>query len=217
MSQHQLHPRKQPRQQRSERTRERILEAAIAVFTQYGYGRGTTNRIAQWADISIGSLYQYYPNKDAIVVELAARHLDAGIAAANERRRAGPAESTEDAMRSIVAAAVSNHLQDPEFLRVLIEQAPRSSELMAKVAHVQRAAVDDMCRLLDRCPDVAVANKDAAARLVVTTIELVVHQMLSAPDPAGIADFENELVAMLTRYLTAGVGQAAAVIDCPAE
>ncbi|MGH3726243.1 MAG: TetR/AcrR family transcriptional regulator [Mycobacterium sp.] len=204
MNEHELQPRKQPRQRRSEDTRTRILEAAVEVFAQYGYIRGTTNRIAQWADISVGSLYQYYPNKDAIVVELAARHLDGGIAAAKELHRAGAPESAEDLIRSIVAAAVDNHRHDPQFLRVLIEQAPRSSALIARAAELRRAAIEEMRQLLAGCADINVANEDAAAQLVVTTVELVVHHMLAASEPIAIADFENELVAMLSRYLTAG-------------
>ncbi|MBA0047318.1 TetR family transcriptional regulator [Mycobacteroides sp. LB1] len=200
-NQHQLQPRRAPRQRRSERTRDRILDAAVQVFTKYGYARGTTNRIAEWADISVGSLYQYYPNKDSIVVELAARHLDAGIAAASEREQAGTPGSVAGVIRAIVETAITNHRQDPEFLRVLLEQAPRSRELMDKVAEVQHAATDDMRRLLDQYPDVNVDDKDVAARLVVTTIELLVHHLMAAPKPIDVAGFQNELVAMLTRYL----------------
>lgn len=200
--QHQFHPRRRPRQRRSERTRDRILDAAVQVFTQYGYARGTTNRIAEWADVSVGSLYQYYPNKDAIVVELAARHLDAGIAAVNQRQQAGMPDSVVGIMRVIVGTAVDNHRQDPEFLRVLIEQAPRSQELMDKVAELQCTAIDGMRQLLSEHPEVNVDDKDAAARLVVTTIELVVHHTLAAREHLNAVVFENELVAMLTRYLT---------------
>ncbi|SCG02877.1 transcriptional regulator, TetR family [Streptomyces sp. MnatMP-M27] len=70
-----LQPRKQPRQARAELTKQRILTAAAHVFAEYGYAAGTTNRIAERARISIGSLYQYYPNKDAILAELLIRHL----------------------------------------------------------------------------------------------------------------------------------------------
>lgn len=85
-----LRPRKQPRQARAELTRQRILAAAAHVFAEYGYAAGTTNRIAERAQISIGSLYQYYPNKDAILVELLTRHLDAGMAATAHQQFEGP-------------------------------------------------------------------------------------------------------------------------------
>lgn len=73
-----LTPRRKPRQVRAELTRERILNSAAHVFAEYGYAAGTTNRIAEHAHMSIGSLYQYFPNKDAILAELLVRHIDRG-------------------------------------------------------------------------------------------------------------------------------------------
>jgi len=199
-----LGPRRRPRQRRSEETRDRILDAAVEVFTEFGYARGTTNRIAEWAEVSVGSLYQYYPNKDAIVAELVARHLDAGIAAATERRRTGMPESIGGVMRAIVGTAVGNHAHDPGFLRILMEQAPRSHELMTRVAELQHRAIGDMREILQAQPDVVVADEDAAARLVVATVDVVVHQLLAAPDPLAASVVEDEVVAMLTRYLAGG-------------
>jgi AcrR family transcriptional regulator len=65
-----LQPRKQPEQVRAELTRDRIVAAAAQVFAEHGYFAGTTNRIAEHAGVSIGSLYQCYPNKDSILIEL---------------------------------------------------------------------------------------------------------------------------------------------------
>src|ERR1700736_5178789 len=59
-------PRKAPKQERSREMVETILEAAARVFVREGYARATTNRIAAAAGISVGSLYQYFPGKDAI-------------------------------------------------------------------------------------------------------------------------------------------------------
>src|SRR5271154_4150665 len=76
-----LQPRKLPRQPRSEATVDAILLAAAQVFERHGYAAGTTNRIAERAGVSIGTLYQYFPNKDAILVALARDHLAEGTAA----------------------------------------------------------------------------------------------------------------------------------------
>jgi AcrR family transcriptional regulator len=206
-AEHRLRPRKQPRQQRSERTRDQILEAAVQVFSRYGYARGTTNRIAENAGISIGSLYQYYPNKDAILTELASRHLDAGVAATAQHVEAGAITSLEGAMRDIVERAIDNHRQDPEFLRVLMDQAPRSRGIMTKVAELQHDSIRSMRELLSMQPGVTVDDKDAAARLAVLTIESVVHQAMAAPRTLDADVLRSELVAMLTRYLTSGVPQ----------
>ncbi|MFE0149843.1 TetR/AcrR family transcriptional regulator [Nonomuraea sp. NPDC059007] len=198
-----LQPRKQPRQVRAELTRQRILTAAAHVFTEYGYAAGTTNRIAERARISIGSLYQYYPNKDAILVELLVRHLDAGVSGLARGEETGPPGSLEEVVRLYVRTAIENHHDDPQLLRVMMEQAPRSHTLLEKISRYEQERVAYLRELFDRHPQVRVGDTETAARLAVSTVELVVHQLIAAPDPIDIPRFENELVAMLTRYLTA--------------
>jgi AcrR family transcriptional regulator len=70
-----LSPRKRPRQHRAHATVEAVLQAAVELLASQSYADVSTNRIAARAGISIGSLYQYFPNKDAIVVALFERHL----------------------------------------------------------------------------------------------------------------------------------------------
>jgi len=199
-----LRPRKQPRQARAELTRQRILTAAAHVFAEYGYAAGTTNRIAERAQISIGSLYQYYPNKDAILVELLTRHLDAGMAATAHQRFEGPPRPLEEVIRDYVRLSIANHLDDPQLLRVMMEQAPRSPELLEKTSRYHVARTAYVRELIENHPESRVADVPIAARLVVSTVELLVHQLIAAPDPLDPARLENELVAMVTRYLTGG-------------
>ncbi|MFD7499490.1 TetR/AcrR family transcriptional regulator [Streptomyces sp. NPDC059850] len=199
-----LQPRKQPRQARAELTRQRILAAAAHVFAEYGYAAGTTNRIAEQARISIGSLYQYYPNKDAILVELAARHLDAGEAATRHRLDEEEPESLEEIIRGIVRTVIENHVDDPQLLRVMFEQAPRSPELLERVAQHERERIDYTRELLERHPESRVEDTDVAARLIVASVELLIHQLIASPHSVDPTRLENELVAMITRYLTLG-------------
>ncbi|GCD41697.1 TetR/AcrR family transcriptional regulator [Streptomyces paromomycinus] len=198
-----LQPRKQPRQARAEATRQRILTAAAHVFAEYGYAAGTTNRIAARARVSIGSLYQYYPNKDAILVELLTRHLDAGIAAAGRHQDGEAPESLEEIIRLFVRTSIGNHRDDPQLLRVMAEQGPRSPELLDKIARHGRERIAYAHALFAGHPEVRVADTYTATRLAVSTIELVVHQLLAAPDPVDSARLEDELVTMITGYLTA--------------
>ena len=65
-------PRKLPRQDRSRATVDAILEAAARVLVKEGFERTTTNRVAEAAGVSVGSLYQYFPNKEAILFRLQA-------------------------------------------------------------------------------------------------------------------------------------------------
>ncbi|MCA1220226.1 TetR/AcrR family transcriptional regulator [Streptomyces sp. 8L] len=199
-----LHPRKQPKQARGELTRERVLTAAAQVFADYGYAAGTTNRIAQRAGVSIGTLYQYYPNKDAILVQLVSRHLDRGESAMRRRQESGLPDTVAGVARALVRIAVENHLDDSGLLRVMAEQAPRSPELLRKVREHEEARVAYMCELLARYPEVGVGSVEMAARIVVSTIELVVHKVVATQEAVDLAEFEDELVAMMTRYLAPG-------------
>ncbi|OKI00882.1 TetR family transcriptional regulator [Streptomyces sp. CB02923] len=197
-----IQPRKQPRQARAEATRQRILAAAAHVFAEFGYAAGTTNRIAEQARVSIGSLYQYYPNKDAILVELMTRHLDAGFAAADGHQNGELPDSLEEIIRVFVRTAIDNHLDDPQLLRVMMEQGPRSHELLDRISRHEREQIAHVHDLFARHPEVRVADPYVAARLVVATIGLVVHQLRAAPDPVDTGRFEGELVAMIMGYLT---------------
>ncbi|WP_369199441.1 TetR/AcrR family transcriptional regulator [Streptomyces sp. PU-14G] len=199
-----LAPRKQPRQVRAELTRQRILDAAAHVFAEYGYAAGTTNRIAQRARVSIGSLYQYYPNKDAILVELLTRHLDAGMAATPPGQDEEPPAPLEGIMRFHVRQAIDNHREDPQLLRVMMEQGPRAPDVLERIARSELERIAYASRLLHDHPEVRVADTDTAARLVVSTIEMVVHKMMATPEQTDTTRLENELVAMLTHYLTSG-------------
>lgn len=70
-----IKPRKTPKQQRSQRTREEILEATAHLLNDRPLDEVSTNHIAQKTGISIGTLYKYYPNKDSILADLSLRYM----------------------------------------------------------------------------------------------------------------------------------------------
>ncbi|MFC8226606.1 TetR/AcrR family transcriptional regulator [Streptomyces sp. NPDC057287] len=195
-----LQARRKPRQARAELTRERILTAAAHVFAEYGYAAGTTNRIAERARISIGSLYQYFPNKDAVLAELVVRHLDRGTWPQADRLdlSAGTLEAT---VRALVGDAIENHRDDPQLLRIMIEEATLSQELLDTIDRHGRNRVGQVRDLLARHPDVRVRDLDTAAELIVFTVELNTHKLMADPQTIPVETFESELVDMVTRYL----------------
>jgi AcrR family transcriptional regulator len=202
-----LTPRKTPVQHRAVETRARILDAAARVFGEHGYAAGTTNRIAAGADLSVGSLYQYFPNKDAILVELVRRHLDeglravvAGLAAVDEHAP----DRTRRLLEAAVDAAIANHVEDPGLHQVLFEESPRPPQLLAELHAAERRVVELAATVLAADPSVQVADPAIAARIVVTTIESLVHRTLATRDRrVAIPAFRHELLTMLTRYLFA--------------
>ncbi|MCF6387803.1 TetR/AcrR family transcriptional regulator [Mycobacterium sp. MBM] len=199
--------RKQPRQQRSAQTRDDILDAAARVFSRHGYAAGTTNRIAAAADVSIGSLYQYFPNKDAILAALTDAHIDAGTNLLAERLRGGLPEALDDLVRLFVRAAIDNHREDRALHRVLFEEAPRSAALLARLRAAEARGVAAVTELLRHHPEVTVADPEFAARLTIATVESLVHRLIAAP--VDVAQLEDEVVRLLTGYLSAAAPAAA--------
>jgi len=195
-----LQPRRKPRQVRAELTRERILTAAAHVFAEYGYAAGTTNRIAERARISIGSLYQYFPNKDAILAKLLVRHIDRGVWTQADQLDLS-AGSLEATVRALVRDAIDNHGDDPQLLRIMIEEASMSQELLDTIDRHGRTRAAQVRDLLARHPDVRVRDIDTAAELIMCTVEINTHRLMADPRTIPVETFENELVDMVTRYL----------------
>lgn len=206
-----LRPRKQPVQARAVETRARILDAAARVFGRHGYAAGTTNRIAAEAGLSIGSLYQYFPNKDALLVELVRRHVEhqRAVLGAAMRRALGLPPGLPARIAVLVDAAIDSHLDDPALHQVLFEEAPRPPSLQAELRAVEREIVEVTASLLTADPAVTVGDPQLAARLAVTTIESLVHRNLAVRQPEVDLDaFRRELVTLLVRYLTGADGPA---------
>ncbi|PRY39696.1 TetR/AcrR family transcriptional regulator [Umezawaea tangerina] len=203
-----LDPRRKPRQVRGELTRERILTAAAHVFAEHGYAAGTTNRIAERARVSIGSLYQYFPNKDSILAALLIQHIDRGSWAGADDLDLSPG-TLRTAVEALVRDAVDNHRDDPQLLRVMIEEAPVSKELLDTIDRHGKLRTAQVRDVITRHPDVHVDDVDAAAEIILFTVEMNVHKFMAGPGTIPVEVFENELVAMLTRYL-GGDGQSSA-------
>lgn len=195
-----LEPRRKPSQVRAELTRERILTAAAHVFAEHGYAAGTTNRIAERARVSIGSLYQYFPNKDAILAEILIQHIDRGswTGAAELDLSPGTLEAT---VRTLIRDAIDNHSDDPRLLRVMIEEAPASKELLDTINRHGKLRTAQVRDVLIRHPDIHVDDPDVAAELILFTVEVNTHKFMASPQTTPVETFENELVAMMTRYL----------------
>ena len=191
-------PRKTPRQQRAWRTRERILAAAAHVFAEHGYAAGTTDRIAERAGLSIGSLYQYFPNKDAILVTLAGTHLDE--TADIVRAHLGQARPLHEWLPALTRALADLHGVSPRLHQVLFEQAPRPSELLARFHEAEAEATGLVATLLQDDPALTVPDPARAARYVVALIESLIHRF-PGTDPAELSE---EIVTIVSRYLEGG-------------
>ena len=118
--------RREPRQHRSRQTVDAMLDAVERVLKRHGIDAITTNRIAEAAGVSIGSVYQYFPDKRAIFTALHGRHVTE-VSQVIERALAGSASSFDDFARSRVEMLVDVHARDPELHEIISAAVPESA------------------------------------------------------------------------------------------
>jgi AcrR family transcriptional regulator len=195
-------PRKRPRQARSKATVDTILEATTRVLVKQGFDGLSTNAVASAAGVSIGSLYQYFPNKEALVLALIDRHMEEMNAAILAELTRVAKLPLAEAARCVVELTIRAHSIDPDLHRVLTEQVPR----IGKLARLRE--VDEICHrmvaglLAARRDEIAIRDPDLSAFILVSTIESVVHRAaLLYPQKLKDPRLVDETTLMVTRYL----------------
>ena len=133
----QTNPRKSASQERSRSTVDALLEATARVLVKEGYDRASTNRIAEVAGVSIGSLYQYFPSKEALVAAVIDRHTEQVSQVTRNALVKAAALPIEAAAREFVSVAIDGHRVNPKLHGVLAEQIPRVGRLENIEANVR--------------------------------------------------------------------------------
>jgi len=196
--------RKAPTQERARATVAAILHAAARLLVKDGWNHLTTNRIAARAGVNIASLYQYFPNKEAIVVELQRRHVAAGRAEIDRVLAAAPATGRTSArakLRAGIEAGIAVHLFEPELHRALSELMPHLVKRKSlRLDDNQHADAERMLRDAGFEHD----NLELVAWVVSTALHAVTHEgvreRLADVRSGALAD---ELVILVERYLSA--------------
>jgi AcrR family transcriptional regulator len=211
-----LAPRKRPVQQRSKETVEAILEAAGQVFASHGFAGGTSNRIAERAGVSIGSFYQYFPNKDAIVVALMERHMAETTAMFEALKVLSErvVMTVEEVVRHFVMALLQTYQQDPALFRVLFEEAPRPLGIHNARAKIHEAVANALVPQMGRLIKAELRNPLISAHLLVEVATASVrHFVLHTPPGLHAETFAEELITMIVAYLVGTQPSVMAVLD----
>ncbi|MGK8220603.1 TetR/AcrR family transcriptional regulator [Achromobacter xylosoxidans] len=195
-------PRKSPRQQRSQQTVDTILQATARVLAEYGYAGTNTNLIAETAGVSVGSLYQYFPNKNALIAALHDRHDKQMLALIDEVLDGNPAATLRERVAAIVTASLRAHLLEPALHRVLEREFP----LFDQPRDHSRADQDihrRMRHLLElHREEIAQQDRELATYVVLRIMESLVHAVALEP-PAGFdpRQLEGAVVDAVMGYL----------------
>jgi AcrR family transcriptional regulator len=193
--------RKKPQQDRSAAMVEAILAAAARVFVDEGYARATTNRIAAAAGVSVGSLYQYFPSKDAIAVELLRRYREGLVDLVAERLRKLDEITFESLVRALLGALLRAEGINPALHRVLIEQVLRTTarrEILGFEERIEGLLADALRAAGDR---VSVDDYPLAAFVLVRVVLAVVHAAVVDHPRYNTPALVNELTRLVMGYV----------------
>ncbi|WP_437359507.1 TetR family transcriptional regulator [Inquilinus limosus] len=206
--------RKQPQQARSAGLVAAILEAAVQVLAKEGAQRFTTARVAEKAGVSVGSVYQYFPNKAAILFRLQSdewRRTTELLRGILEDVRRPPLER----LHTLVHAFIRSECDEAEIRTALNDAAPLYRD--APEAQEARASGDSAVEAFMRevLPEASETIRELAGDLITTTLSEVGKRFSETPrTPAEIETYANAMADMFCAYLNglkhAGEGAEAA-------
>jgi AcrR family transcriptional regulator len=198
-------PRKSATQRRSRQTVDAILEATARVLVKEGYDRASTNRIAAVAGVSIGSLYQYFPSKEALVAAVSERHSQEMLELMRSALVRVAASPIEVAARELVSVMIDAHRVNPRLHRVLAEQVPRIGRLENVEAINQEVYALIRGYFDAHREEIDVADLDIAAFVCVTAVEALSHAaVLRRPDmltDEKAGKFVEAVTDLVVRYV----------------
>jgi AcrR family transcriptional regulator len=191
--------RRRPQQRRARVTVEAVLDAVIRILKKGG--AMTTNRIAEVAGVSIGSVYQYFPDKRAIFTALHERHINQIDRMVQGTLIEHATSTLEELMRAMVEAMVEAHTTDPELWELLLTQVPPradgSREFSVRLHGAFLLAISSRQRELKKGRDL-----DSVAFVVTHMVDALSHgAVLRRPPRLSLAAAKEEIVRAVLAYL----------------
>lgn len=199
-----LAPRKVPTQQRAKETVDAILAAAAHVLAKDGYEGLNTNRVAERAGVSVGSLYQYFPGKEALVLALLEQHHAEMMALLlTDLDSALP---LEELARTVIGRILAHHAENPRLHAALLEELPRIGRLGEVLQRIEEDTQMPLRLAFEaRRDEIGDHDPDLAAFLITDAVVSVSHRY--ALDSRGFSQeaMREGLVKMVVGYLRMGL------------
>lgn len=191
-----------PRQARSKAMVDTILDATARVLIERGYAKTNTNVVAELAGISVGSLYRYYPNKNALITALQERHLAKMLGIFSDiTANVPPDGSLAGDLQALINALVGAHLLEPELNRVLEEEIA-SRNILGSDAR-QKFFEEAKVLLGRHRAEISNGDIDLAAFVVTRILKILVKTVvLELPDGVDASKLQAEILPAVLGYLT---------------
>jgi AcrR family transcriptional regulator len=198
-----LKARKRPVQQRSAATVEAIHTATFQVLIEAGLKGCTTTRVAARAGVSVGSLYQYYPNRDALLAAVLERHLDSLGDTLEQTCHAQAGHPLATMAQALVEAFLHAKLRDPQQSKALYAIASERGGA-ALAARVHQRMSGAIALLLGSATDARFEQPLFIATVLLNAMVGPVKAVLEGNTPAGFEScLKEQLTVLLGAYLQA--------------
>jgi AcrR family transcriptional regulator len=196
--------RRRPKQRRAHQTVEAVLDAVARVLKREGVNAVTTNRIAEVAGVSIGSVYQYFSDKRAIFVALHQRHIEQIDRIVETKLFEHAASPLEDLIRAMMEAMIEAHVSDPKLYELLLTEVPHRAEgtrdFAVRLRGAFRLAISSRAHELKRRR----RDLDKVVFVVTHMVESLSHgAVLRRPPGLSLAAAKEEAVRAVSAYLCA--------------
>lgn len=191
--------RKAPLQARSRETVAVILRAGARVLGELGWSGFTTNKVAEAAGVSIGSVYQYFPDKLALIDAIRHSHLEDVLAVMRGIGQANP--SANQLIEHLVRGLIAAHSIEPKLHRVLLDEAP--GDVHARSAHeaFESEYLQHYRLMVTRICGTQENGNELVAQVLSSAVEGVIHGA-ARRGALGSEPFRRELEAMIHAYLS---------------
>lgn len=201
-------PRRRPTQERARATCEAVLDATVKIAHREGLDAITTNRVAEVAGVSIGSLYQYFPNKDAIFEALHHRHAEESEQLIAALLVEHASSSLEHFLLAVFEALVDLHARDPALHELLGRQIPHRAHGQPGLSSALRDVIS--ARAGELSPELDLSK---LLFVVPNMIDTLAHEaVLCRPPHLSLAAAKDEAARTISTYLRAAPHGTARVL-----
>jgi AcrR family transcriptional regulator len=197
-------PRKTPQQERSRHMVSSILDATARVLVEVGFSRTSTNLVAERAGVSIGSLYQYFPSREALVAGVGRRYAEEKRAKLESLLLESGGENLRTDIAIVVDAIELAQAADPELSYALVREVPKLGELDWREEVEARSFALALSFLAKHTTELRVdINHQAASFVIAKSIEGVMTALTqSRMTKSKSKAIKAEFVEMVVRFLS---------------